>query len=229
MKDYIKNKLAENKMFFLFGKIPVNVIGTIHANIILRDLIYNIERIFNTKKYFKNIDQIYFGNFNFLNNRKIQSMYSDNCIYVSDFNNKENVTEYMVLRDIIHEIGHSLENDYGIDLYGDGELELEYYGKKKKVLQILKDIGYNFSEKEFLSSSEYSEKLDKFLYSDVGYDNLSPLIVGLFISPYSATSLSEYYSNGFEQYHTGDKNYLQKICPVLYNKIKELDQLIKRG
>ena len=49
--------------------------------------------------------------------------------------------------------------------------------------------------------------------------------MGLFNSPYGATSLKEYFANGFEAYYIGDRIYLSKISPYLYNKIENLDNL----
>jgi Mlc titration factor MtfA (ptsG expression regulator) len=67
---------------------------------------------------------------------------------------------------------------------------------------------------------EYSEEFDKFLYKQVGYDKLSSLMMGLFISPYAATSLSEYFATGFAEFYTNsDHKYLQKIGPSLYKKL----------
>jgi len=229
MKEYIQKKLLESKREVLFKKIPVTVIGTINALLRLRYILRDIELKLKNIKYLKNIEEIYIGNFKFLKNRQIQSMFSDNCIYVSDFNDKKDINEEMVVRDIIHEIGHSLENEYSNYLYGDNQMEMEYHSKKKKLFQILKDFGYSFPFNKFLSSSEYIPELDKMLYSDIGYNLLGPIIVGLFTSPYSATSLSEYYANGFEQYHAGDKEYLRNICPILYERLEILDNLIKRG
>ena len=69
---------------------------------------------------------------------------------------------------------------------------------------------------------EYSQKLDMFFYRDVGYDALSMLTVGLFVSPYGATSLREYFANGFEEYFTGEPHNLKKISPQLYIKFQNL-------
>jgi hypothetical protein len=56
----------------------------------------------------------------------------------------------------------------------------------------------------------------------VGYDRLNVITVGLFVSPYAATSLSEYFANGFENYFSGESAYVRKISPKLYSKIKYL-------
>ena len=43
--------------------------------------------------------------------------------------------------------------------------------------------------------------------------------MGLFVSPYAATSLQEYFANGVENYFLDDRDYLRKISPVLTEKI----------
>jgi hypothetical protein len=51
---------------------------------------------------------------------------------------------------------------------------------------------------------------------------------GIFIRPYAAISLREYFATGFEAYYLGNKIHLEKISPMLYDKINELHQLIVR-
>ena len=63
---------------------------------------------------------------------------------------------------------------------------------------------------------------DSFLHKEVGYSILENAAMGLFVSPYAATSLEEYWAVGFEDYFVGDREYLKKISPQLFNKIKEI-------
>ena len=70
---------------------------------------------------------------------------------------------------------------------------------------------------------DYSREFDEFLYKKVGYPLLRTITQGLFYSPYAATSLREYFANGFENLHIKkDYNYLQIMSPVLYYKIENL-------
>ena len=71
-------------------------------------------------------------------------------------------------------------------------------------------------------NTEYNETFDNFLYKEVGYSKLGSAVMGLFVSPYAATSLEEYWAVGFEDYFVGDREYLKKISPQLFNKIKEI-------
>ena len=73
---------------------------------------------------------------------------------------------------------------------------------------------------------DYDKKFDKFLYKTVGYDKLRHLVMGLYLSPYAATSLSEYWANGFEALFSGeDPKYIKETCPQLYSKLMEIVQM----
>jgi len=46
------------------------------------------------------------------------------------------------------------------------------------------------------------------------------LLMGLFISPYAATSLREYFATGFTDFYLyPDHNALSKVSPELYRKL----------
>ena len=49
--------------------------------------------------------------------------------------------------------------------------------------------------------------------------------MGLFVSPYAATSLREYYASGFEDYYLNNGKVIKKISPALYEKINNLNNL----
>jgi len=46
--------------------------------------------------------------------------------------------------------------------------------------------------------------------------------MGLFVSPYGATSIQEYFANGFEKYYLDNPGRVRIISPVLYEKITEI-------
>ena len=47
----------------------------------------------------------------------------------------------------------------------------------------------------------------------------------IFVSGYAATSVSEYFARGFEEYFIGDRDTLKQLSPVLYRLIDELVNL----
>ena len=77
----------------------------------------------------------------------------------------------------------------------------------------------------YFQNSDYNEEFDEYLYTQIGYPALGAFVNGLFYSPYAATSLREYFARGFEEYYIGDRKYLTKISPMVYNKVKYLDDL----
>ena len=124
---------------------------------------------------------------------------------------------------LVHELAHALEEIHKLDLYLDDIIEREFIGKRKKLFDILVANDYNVSIEPFLET-EYSQKFDEFLYKNVGYPTLATLTMGLFISPYGATSMREYFANGFEEYYTGDAEMVRSVSPQLYDKIYNLNE-----
>ena len=90
---------------------------------------------------------------------------------------------------------------------------------------ILKSQGYDVDLTTFLNSS-YNKEFDEFLYKTIGYEKLQYLISGLFVSPYGATSIREYWANAFEEFFMpdGDRTTVRTISPALYEKIELLTE-----
>ena len=78
-------------------------------------------------------------------------------------------------------------------------------------------------EKYDFEKLPYDEKFDVFLYKRIGKRMLKMMTTGLFIRPYAAVSLREYFATGFEAFFLGEKNELYKISPVLYEIIANLE------
>jgi hypothetical protein len=167
------------------------------------------------KSLFRNIDYIYIGDFPELKLRDVQSVYLRGAIYITN----EQQTEDSLYEAIIHELAHSIETTFRNKIYSDDTVAVEFISKRKKLRSILKAQGYELKDPSIFIRQEYNPEFDKFLYQEVGYDLLNQLCVGLFISPYGATSLREYFANGFEHYYLGDADYLKKVSPKLFNKI----------
>ena len=66
------------------------------------------------------------------------------------------------------------------------------------------------------------------LHTAKSYLNNRNFTEPLFVSPYSATSLREYFSEGFENYYMGQQQIIMDLCPELYNKIKQLEEIIQK-
>ena len=165
------------------------------------------------------VKSIKIGDFSFLNSREVNALYDDESGIIYITNQQDSNTD--LLDDIVHEISHSVEDLFMDHLYSDGDIEREFLAKRNALGRELK---YDYEVGHFnFSNVEYSENFDELLYKTVGYDKLRNYTDGLFASPYGATSLREYFSNCFEEYYLGDRNYLSKLCPAAYQKIDSVN------
>ena len=225
MKDYIKSSSSHtlknrNEFSLLKGLVPVVVVNKLRSDIDFNNIIKNLEK--NIPSQILNlIDGIYIGDFKELEERNIEAMFKDGVIYLSSFKNLEPPTEEQITSNICHELAHALEDAMGLEIYGDGKIESEFNAKKQKLFSLLSYEGFFFA-KEILFEPRLVNQLDDLLYNEIGYDRLSLIIPNLFISPYSITSIREYFANGVEEYLFGEQDLLKKTTPVLYNKINDL-------
>ena len=168
------------------------------------------------------VDIIYVGHFKMLVDREVNAIYEDGAIFLSN----EQDSEMDMIDDLIHEIAHSNESRYQDIIYSDGKLQSEFLAKRKALNNILLRSEDKYKVPiEFTVDPSYSEKVDDFLYKEVGYQALWQMVPGIFPSPYAATSLREYFARGFEEYFMGDPQELKNLCPVLYSKMRNLHNM----
>jgi len=164
----------------------------------------------------RDIDVIYVGQFPEMEEREINAYYEDGGIYVTNDQDEE----MDMIDDIVHELAHAVEFNNQEIIYGSGSLQREFKAKRKNLYTLIQDI-YEIP-KGFLVDLEYNREIDDFLYKTIGYEILNQMVANIFISGYAATSVSEYFARGFEEYFIGDKDSLQKMSPVLYKIVDKL-------
>ena len=214
LKRYIKNKEVNH---FSFLGIEIFIKDKITNNISAKEVLKKVSQIIPSFML-QGIDSIYIGQFDFLINREVQAMYENSSIFIT---NLQDSAEDM-LDDIIHEVAHGVEDLRGDFIYSDGKIEKEFLYKRKKLWTILDKKGLNVDLDDFLNV-DFSYEFDDFLYREIGYPLLSSMTSGMFFSPYAATSLKEYFANGFEAFFLEeDTNRLKVISPVLFDKISSL-------
>ena len=161
------------------------------------------------------IEMVIVGWFEEMEERSINSFYKDGAVYTSN----SQQSEEDMYDDILHEIAHSLEHAHGYEIYGDQKVKDEFLRNRKQLHDLLWGTGYKIPENVFIDS-EYNEELDTVLYQTLGYDKLSQLVQGLYISAYAPTSLREYFATGFTEFYLEpDHKYLQQLSPALFEKI----------
>ena len=220
--DYIRassiKTLREQRERYIHNVVLVYIKDKLPINFDLDSVLSKLEKTIPAD-LFQEIDSVYVGQFGEVEDRDLESIFKDGSIYITN----EQTSEQLMYETIVHELAHALEKIYGLDLYMDNLIEREFLGKRKKLFDILSAEGYTIPIEPF-QEPEYSNKFDEFLYKEVGYPTLTSLTMGLFVSPYGATSLREYFANGFEEYYTGDSESVRKISPQLYDKIYSLTE-----
>lgn len=216
LKEYIQTSaermLKEHSI--MGGTVQVVVKDPLPSNVDAAAVFQQLEKTV-PPHFWYNCDSIFIGQFAELEAKQVQAAYMDGAIYVTnDQNNSEDMFD-----DVLHEFAHSVEEMSGAELYADGDLEREFLVKRKELFNILSQYGYNDVSMETYYDVEYSEEFDSFLHKSVGYERLSLLTPNLFTSPYGATSLSEYFANGFEHYFLGNSQIVKEVSPILYKKI----------
>lgn len=215
MKNYIQNQQTKLK------RKRIN-----NIDVFLKDEVKNFDPFKVIRKAIKSvpehlsryIDTIYIGQFDHLDNRSLNASYLDGMIFLTNEQKDEND----MLDDIIHEIAHSIEDSHGDEIYGDLTLQREFILKRKKLYVLLEQEGFEVKNYSF-EDPNYNVAFDEFLHKEVTYGLLRSLTTDLFYSPYAATSLREYFANGFEAvFYDRDSNKLGDISPILLEKIKNL-------
>ena len=161
------------------------------------------------------LEMIIVGWFDEFEERGINAFYKDGILHVSNIQDDE----ADLYDDLVHETSHSIESVYGYDIYGDHKVKNEFLEKREYLYNILTSMGYNIPKKYFLNA-EYDKKFDSILLNDIGYDKLQTICQGLFVNPYGATSLREYFATGFTDFYLHpDHSYLKRVSPELYKKL----------
>lgn len=169
------------------------------------------------------IKNVYFGQFEILDKRKLTAIHYKDNIYI-DSTKVDN--EKDVLDDLIHEFAHRFEENNAERIYEDGKIANEFLGKRNRLYDLLRqempDEDLNYFD---FINTDYEKEFDVFLYNKVGYQKITNLAPTLFIRPYAATSLREYFATGFEDFYLEGGQQLKSISPILYDRIVSLQKM----
>ena len=212
-----KGKAANN--FYSFNGTDVYIMHQLPEHVSVEEVLKRVSKRIPIH-FNSGVDVIYIGQFQNMIDREINAMYEDGAIYIT--NEQDDIDD--MIDDLVHEIAHSVETEYPEVIYEDGNLFKEFIGKRRRLTSMLNAHGFDV-DPIFRSRPEFNQKIDDFLYKEVGYDLLADLVIGLFPGPYSTTSLREYFAVGFEEFFIGDRRHLKQICPVLYSKLEQLTSL----
>ena len=198
-------------MEYYIYNIPVFVVHEPGGDVNVPEFCQEVEEIMPAR-LLRNVEVVYIGEF--FGDRN--ATYNDGGIYITS----KEPTNFDMIEDFVHEVAHSLEHEYGSFIYDDALIN-EFKGKRERLKHLLSAEGYHISPSLY-QFTEYTKKFDEFLANEVGYPTLVSITMGLFVSPYGATSIQEYFANGFEKYILDGPAVVKKVSPVLYEKIENI-------
>ena len=206
-------------IYYLNKDIPVWTEDSLPASINLKQVLEQVESLVPSA-FFRYVQAVKIGMFDEMIERSLNALYKDGVIYITNMqdNNQD------IIDDMVHEISHAVEENNAEMLYHDGAIQTEFIGKRKRLYNLLKSEGFDVIIEQFLKP-EYDEDFDMFLFQSVGYPVLDTIAGGLFLSPYSITSINEYFAIGFESFYINKSPHLKRMCPHLFNKIEYLDEM----
>ena len=200
-------------MEYYIYNIPVFVTSPLQKGVEIGEFCSSVEE-YMAPELLDNIDIVYIGDFPELNGRN--ATYANDAVYMTS----KEPSVFDMLENFIHEVAHALEKKYE-NLIHNSALREEFLGKREKLRHLLNAEGYHINPLLY-QYTEYNQQFDEFLANEVGYPTLVMLTMGLFVSPYGATSLPEYFANGFEKYFLDTPSAVAKTSPVLYQVITEI-------
>ena len=217
--EYVRESLQNTGIYYLNHDIPVWTEDPLPDSIDLGKVIHEVGRLVPSL-YLQYIHAIRIGTFDEMITRELNAFYKDGVLYVSNIQNSNKD----MLDDMIHEIAHAVEENHYDFIYEDEQVFLEFLGKRKRLHDLLKSEGFDVKIEQFLTA-KYDYDFDMFLFQNIGYPILQSITMGLFPSPYSITSINEYFAIGFERFYMGESNYISRLCPELSQKLIYLDEL----
>ena len=219
LEIYIKNKQQSQKEYLIFNRVPLFIKDKLISNFTIPELIKALENVL-TPEFAQLVKTVIILKSNVFLKKQINAMYNSGNIYIS--NEQDDLAD--AIDDVVHEYAHALEENYKDYIYKDSLIKNEFLKKRKQLKTILKTYNYDTEEINFLELN-YNKKLDNYLLNVIGYEKFKNLTnYGLFLNPYAATSIREYFATGFEEYILGDVRELKRISPDLYMKIKDLNK-----
>jgi hypothetical protein len=211
LKTYIKIQQDKKIQYLVFNRVPIYIKNKLPEYF---NIVKFVKALENTLpfKFSKIINSIIFLESDIFLKKQINAFYNQKNIYVS--NKQDNISD--AIDDVVHEYAHALEEKYGESIYSDDLIKNEFLFKRHHLERIIRNQGFDTISHDF-KNINFDKKLDNFLLNVVGYEKFNKLTnYGLFVNPYAATSLREYFATGFEEYLLGDSRELKKISPNLY-------------
>ena len=211
---------AKNKLItFDFDGTEVHLYNCTMLPGVVRAILMQLRTVLKNR-FISKLDSIYIGDLNFLRERGFTGLYENNTLYVLESDDIEEMK-----RSIIHEISHALEKEVGQYITENEIVQNEFLAKRIQLYDKLEENGFKVERDHFLMIS-YDKDFDNLLINNIGLERLADYSKGIFMSPYSATSINEYVADGYENWFLS-KEQLNQTCPKLRVAISDFLKLVR--
>lgn len=163
LKKYIKERQKKSRSWTIHKTFPVISVGEDNDISSLKEITSIIERKV-PKHLFKNIEILYFTFLPEMDERNLSAIFRDGAIFINP-----DITGYSkeeIVKEFIHELAHSLEEDIYSFIFEDEKLIKEFISKRKFFASTLERLKLASSKTIKLLSStiDYNEEIDLFLF-----------------------------------------------------------------
>ena len=158
MKNEVVNYVKNKKLFeYKLSNFEVFIKDPLPDNVDIISSLKDIEKRL-PESFLNLIDVMYVGDFSFFEKRDINALYMDGAVYIS--NEQDNDRD--LKDDIIHELGHAVEQKYYEPLFEDQEIKNEYFGKIKKLKNYIIFEGLPLKKVNIFNET-YNKEFDDYL------------------------------------------------------------------
>ena len=138
----------------------------IDKNINVENVISQVEGIL-PQHLTSEVEMIIVGQFDEFEEKGFNAFYDSGTVFVTNLQDDEQD----MIDDIIHEFTHSIEEPYGMDIYGDYKVRDEFLEKRNTLHNILWKSGFKIP-KSLFNNIDFDQELDDILYRKIGYEKL---------------------------------------------------------
>jgi hypothetical protein len=226
--DVALKKFNQNDLFkqewYIHGKTLIYIKNFMKLSIDLNYSIQEVERII-PEYLLKDLDDVFIGSFEELKRKNQDILYKDGALYIS---NEYQTTSESLIYCFLLGIGYSTWFSFQDELLSDGFLQKEFLSKRISVSNLLKfQIDHDILKLDKVLDLDYYHRLESIISHMKEAFKKDKLILealkDLYITNFGIYSLMNYYIDGYIEFlYNKDKDRIQKLCPILYNKIYNL-------
>jgi hypothetical protein len=147
------------------------------------------------------------------------SCYDKSSIYISGDFLKYEKFHGVLLRELVHELGHAFIESWKDNLFSDKNLYSDFALLKKKIKEKVPEFPENFIKDH---STQNRTKVEDFIRNYYGESEFKLKTSSMLPSPYCLLSIDEFVAYFFEEYYLRDRELVKKYCFTLWKVLENV-------